>query len=59
MRYEYVRADGKTVAWMRDPRKDKRFAWGDDYAGDAWVNVNTGEVHYVAVGQEYDPPLAQ
>jgi hypothetical protein len=37
--------------WQRKPGLDKRIARGDDFAGDAWINMGTGEVRYVAVGQ--------
>ncbi len=36
--------------WRRKPKLDKRIARGDDFAGDAWVNILTGTVRYVAVG---------
>jgi hypothetical protein len=39
--------------WTRAPEHDKRFAWGDDWAGDAWRNDRTGELHWTVVG--YDP----
>ena len=39
-------------AWERAPERDKRFASGDDYAGDAWRHIMTGEIRYVAVGQK-------
>lgn len=43
--------------WERLPEKDKRFAQGDDYAGDAWRHREIGEVRWVVVG--YDPNLTQ
>ena len=36
--------------WERAPEHDKRIGRGDDYAGDAWRHVETGELRYVAVG---------
>jgi hypothetical protein len=36
--------------WQRATCFDKRFAHGDDFAGDAWRNAITGEIRYVAVG---------
>lgn len=36
--------------WERFPELDKRIAWGDDYAGDAWRNVITGEIRWCVVG---------
>lgn len=36
--------------WSRRPEFDKRFAWGDDFAGDAWLDTDTGRIVYVAVG---------
>jgi hypothetical protein len=38
------------MKWQRKPELDKRFKHGDDYAGDAWQNIETGEIRYVAVG---------
>ncbi len=38
------------IGYFRTPMQDKRFARGDDYAGDAWRNVETGEIKIVAVG---------
>lgn len=39
------------MAFVRAPQHDKRFARGDDYAGDGWRNEKTGEIKMVAVGQ--------
>ena len=36
--------------WLRAPNHDKRFATGDDFAGDAWQNTRTGEIRYTVVG---------
>ena len=41
------------VAWVRAPALDKRFAHGDDFAGDAWRNELTGAVRYTVVGQVF------
>jgi hypothetical protein len=38
------------IGYIRAPQHDKRFARGDDYAGDAWRNAETGEIKMVAVG---------
>lgn len=38
------------IGYIRVPGNDKRIARGDDYAGDAWRNVKTGEIVIVAVG---------
>jgi hypothetical protein len=38
--------------WKREPKLDKRIARGDDFAGDAWINQQTGQVRYVAVGHK-------
>lgn len=40
--------------WERVPEKDRRIERGDDYAGDAWRYIVTGEIKYTAVG--YGPP---
>jgi hypothetical protein len=44
------------MKWERVPQRDRRFAWGDDYAGDAWRNTETGETRYVAVGAPIETP---
>jgi hypothetical protein len=36
--------------WARAPGLDRRIRRGDDFAGDAWRNAQTGELRYVAVG---------
>lgn len=46
-----LRAEDMNSYWQRAPRFDKRFEWGDDYAGDAWRNPATGELRWVAVGR--------
>jgi hypothetical protein len=43
--------------WKRTAEKDKRFANGDDYAGDAWLNTETSRVKYVAVGHAPSHPM--
>lgn len=35
--------------WVRAPEHDKRVAWGDDYAGDAWLYIATGEIRWTVV----------
>jgi hypothetical protein len=37
--------------WHREPSSDRRIRRGDDYAGDAWRNVHSGELRHVGVGQ--------
>jgi hypothetical protein len=37
--------------WARHPKEDKRISRGDDFAGDAWRNLKTGEVRHVAIGK--------
>jgi hypothetical protein len=34
----------------RAPEHDKRFARGDHYAADAWLDHDSGDVIFVAVG---------
>ncbi len=49
-----ARACGATGAptWVRVPEHDRRIARGDDFAGDAWRHLETGELRYVAVGRK-------
>jgi hypothetical protein len=37
--------------WKRAPEHDKRIERGDDFAGDAYRNAETGELRWVAVGR--------
>ena len=37
--------------YTREPDNDKRIGRGDDFAGDAWRDRESGEIKYVAVGQ--------
>jgi len=39
----------------RAPNHDRRIRRGDDFAGDAWRDLETGSIVYVAVGQHPDP----
>jgi hypothetical protein len=39
------------MRYERVPQHDKRFARGDDYAGDAWRDIVTKEVFWVVVGR--------
>lgn len=45
--------------WMRTPEHDKRIANGDDFAGDAWKYLPTGEIKYTAVGVGQPPTSIQ
>ncbi len=36
--------------WVRETTCDRRIPWGDDFNGNAWRNLTTGEYRYVAVG---------
>ena len=36
--------------FIREPDHDRRIGRGDDFAGDAWRDLRTGEIKYVAVG---------
>ncbi len=36
--------------WTRVPPLDRRVARGDDFAGDAWLDRETGTTRYTAVG---------
>lgn len=42
--------------WKRAPEHDRRIRRGDDFAGDAWRNTETGEIRWVAVGVILEPP---
>lgn len=37
-------------SWLRMPELDKRVALGDDFAGDAWRHILTGQVRWAVVG---------
>jgi hypothetical protein len=43
--------------WKRVPEHDRRFARGDDFAGDAWQNMQSDEIKYVAVGHAPSHPM--
>ena len=36
--------------YIRWPSEDRRFARGDDWAGDAWLDMHTGKIVWSAVG---------
>lgn len=36
--------------FIRKSEKDRRFTRGDDFAGDAWLDLATGNIVYTAVG---------
>lgn len=36
--------------WVRAPQHDRRISRGDDFAGDAWMDRQTGTIKHVAVG---------
>lgn len=37
--------------WERYRSEDRRIGYGDDFAGNAWRNIDTGEITYTAVGK--------
>lgn len=41
-----------STRFVRAPEHDRRVRRGDDFAGDAWRDRDTGEIKYVAVGVE-------
>lgn len=43
-------AECVTLRYVRLPERDRRFKYGDDYAGDAWIDRRTGEIRWTAVG---------
>lgn len=54
-------ASGSSIAdslarrvWIREPAADRRIRRGDDFAGDAWRHIRTGELRYTAVGHELE-----
>jgi hypothetical protein len=47
--------DRPDARYVREPDHDRRIRRGDDFAGDAWRDRATGDIHYVAVG--VDPNL--
>ena len=38
--------------YERAPQFDKRFMWGDDFAGDAWRDRETGQIFWCVVGRD-------
>lgn len=50
---------GETLGdWQRRPERDRRIERGDDHAADAWINIQTGQHRYTAVGQHPVPLYA-
>lgn len=47
-RHQLIRA--LEAKWVRDRTKNKRIAYGDDFAADAWRNNDTLEIKYTVVG---------
>lgn len=43
-------AAGVAVRYLRKPEADRRISRGDDFAGDAWLDTQTGETVYTVVG---------
>jgi|LNAQ01.1.fsa_nt_gb hypothetical protein len=47
-----VSVDGSRYAvFERAPEHDRRFARGDDFAGDAWRRLDDGHLRWVSVGR--------
>ncbi len=42
--------DQPTARYIRRPDHDRRFARGDDFAGDAWHDRDTDQIVYCVVG---------
>ena len=40
------------MKYTRAPQHDRRIRRGDDFAGDAWLNNETGKIEYGAVGYD-------
>ena len=40
------------MKYTRTPEHDRRIRRGDDFAGDAWLNNETGQIEYGAVGYD-------
>lgn len=45
-----ARTAGGAVRYVRKPEADRRISRGDDFAGDAWLDMHTGETVYTVVG---------
>jgi|GEM_PF-7108006 len=52
---EEGKQDPKLMRYVRAPEEDRRFARGDDFAGNAWRDTITGEIRHVAVGHDPNP----
>ena len=50
---------GASWVWKRASELDKRIKNGDDFAGDAWKHITTGEIHYVSVSVGIIPEWVQ
>lgn len=55
---ELARARLAQGRWARAPEHDRRVQHGDDFAGDAWRDVCTGEVAWGGVGQDRNAGVA-
>jgi hypothetical protein len=42
----------QALRYLRQPDQDRRFARGDDFAGDAWLDTETGAIVYTVVGYD-------
>lgn len=40
------------MKYTRAPEHDRRIERGDDFAGDAWLNNETGDIEYGVVGHD-------
>lgn len=40
------------LRYIRQPDHDRRIARGDDFAGDAWLDTETGAIVYSVVGYD-------
>ena len=48
----FAKERGETQRFVRAPDCDKRVANGDDFAGDAWLDQETRQIVYGAVGHD-------
>lgn len=47
---------GWRVRFVRSPQHDKRVPRGDNFAGDAWIDQETGQIVYGVVGHDRNAP---
>ena len=53
MKSRHVQRNREMNRYKRKPEHDKRIRRGDDFAGDAWLDTETGNIVYGVVGYDY------